>query len=397
MSAPAPGPPVDPPGGGRLAGLEGYRGLAAVGVVVFHLYQELRVDGAYFLAGTRAHAWLYALDTLVDLFFALSAFLLALPYLRRAVAGERPQGALEFLRRRAVRVVPLYYLVVTVVWASRNAGLPGEWRDLLEHLTFTQVLDDQRIFSTVGPAWSLAVEVQFYVLLALVGSAVCAACRRLRRRGARIGAAALPGVLLVAAGLGWKLAAHAQGRPGTDWSTWFSLPAKLDVFGFGVLLALLVAVRGTGPSRVLSAALLVPAVPLLLAAVWAGTRDGLVAELRHTAAGAGFACLLGATVLAGAGSRAVSALQARPVAFLGLISYSLYLWHEPLMLWMAGLPVWPQRSSPATLLLGVALLLPVTVLVGWASYWVVEHPAGALRRTRTADGRPRQYHGEGAG
>ncbi|ABS01820.1 acyltransferase family protein [Kineococcus radiotolerans] len=389
--------PGGPSAGGRLAGLEGYRGIAAVLVVVFHVYQELRVDGEYFLVGTWAHPWLYALDTTVDLFFALSAFLLALPYLRKAVAGERPLGAAEFLRRRAVRIVPLYYLVITAVWATRNGSLPGEWRDLLEHLTFTQVFDDQRIFYTVGPAWSLAVEVQFYVLLAVLGAAVCAVCRRARRRGSRIAVAAASGLLLVAVGVGWKLAAHALGRPETDWSTWFSLPAKLDVFGFGVLLALLVALRGTAPSRLLPPLMVVCSAPLLLAAVWAGTQQGLAAELRHTLAGAGFTLLLGATVLSGPRSVAARALEARPVAFLGLISYSLYLWHEPLMLWMTALPVWPTTSSPATLALGTALLLPVAVLVAWASYWVVEHPAGALRRTRTADGRPRLYYGEGAG
>lgn len=120
-----------------------------------------------------------------------------LPYLRSAMAGEDAPAARAFLVRRAARVVPLYLVAVSLVWAFRNQDLPGDWVDLVEHLTFTQVFDNQRIFYTIGPAWSLAVEVQFYLVLAVLGKLACHVCRRLpppRRRS--VLAAGLAGIVL---------------------------------------------------------------------------------------------------------------------------------------------------------------------------------------------------------
>jgi peptidoglycan/LPS O-acetylase OafA/YrhL len=160
--------------------LQGQRGLAALGVVVFHAYQYDRSgpDASFPYQGTVADTALRALDGLVDWFFVLSAFLLALPYAKAVLRGSSTVGPGTFLARRAVRIVPLYLVAITLVWASRNPSLPGDWRDLLEVLSFTQVFDTKRIFYTIGPAWSLAVEAQFYLLLALLGSLFVAGARR---------------------------------------------------------------------------------------------------------------------------------------------------------------------------------------------------------------------------
>ena len=75
---------------GRFASLEGYRGLAALLVVVFHVYQFDRVGyplAVYPYAGTVADVLLRNLDSMVDMFLVLSAFLLGLPF-ARAVLGE---------------------------------------------------------------------------------------------------------------------------------------------------------------------------------------------------------------------------------------------------------------------------------------------------------------------
>ena len=93
--------------------------------------------------------------------------MLWLPVARACVdrAGGRPGRVL--LMRRMARLLPLYYAIVLVVWTTTNPSLPGHWQDLLTHLTFTQIYSDQYIFWTDGPAWSLAVEFHFYVLMAL--------------------------------------------------------------------------------------------------------------------------------------------------------------------------------------------------------------------------------------
>ncbi len=90
-----------------------------------------------------------------------------------------------FLFRRAIRIVPLYFLAVLVVWASRNPSLPGDWRDLVEHLTFTHVFDGDRIFYTLGPTWSLSLEIVFYLTLVAIGPLVVRPCGSVGTRGGR--------------------------------------------------------------------------------------------------------------------------------------------------------------------------------------------------------------------
>lgn len=176
-AAPAPAAPAPPASRGRAPELQGYRGLAALSTVLFHVWQEYYT---YDAAGSHPPVdsrWLGALVSLevIDLFFVMSAYLLTLSYARAAIDGGSIRMGRTFLFRRAIRILPLYFLAVLVVWASRNPTLPGDWRDLVGHLTFTHVFDRERIFYTLGPTWSLSLEVAFYLALVALGPLAVAA------------------------------------------------------------------------------------------------------------------------------------------------------------------------------------------------------------------------------
>ena len=134
----------------------------------FHGYQYNRTgdDWAWPWTGT-AHQLMLGTDLFVDMFFVLSGLVLWLPVARSCADGTAGRPGRVLLLRRMARLLPLYYAIVLVVWVSTNPSLPGHWQDLVMHLTFTQVYSDQYIFWTDGPAWSLAVEFHFYVLMAL--------------------------------------------------------------------------------------------------------------------------------------------------------------------------------------------------------------------------------------
>ena len=395
-SGASPHPPADSPGaavGERFASMEGYRGLAALAIVVFHVYQTARSgpDSRYPYDNAFANRVLLQFDGFVDLFFVLSAFLLSLPYLRSALAGEVAPTARAFLVRRAARVVPLYLVAVSLVWAFRNPELPGDWVDLVEHLTFTQVFDNKRIFYTIGPAWSLAVEVQFYLVLAVLGSLACRVCRRSPPRRRRwVLAAGL--AAMVGASVAWKAVAwYVLRRPEDDYVLWFGLLARLDVFALGMMLALVVVdgrLRFSGRTS-----LLVRALSFLVVALGFVTRpQGAGPDVWfHLFVGVGFALLLASSVL-GPADRWVRALSSRGPALLGLVSYSLYLWHEPLLLALHDLGLVPPPESALAFPVGVAVLIPVSLGVAWLSYWVLEYPASALRTLVSRDGSPRQYY-----
>ena len=386
-TAPATDPalPAAPPrpSAGHFPELQGQRGLAALCIVVFHVYQYDRSgpDARAPLEGTWAHPLVLGLDGMVDWFFVLSAFLLTLPYARALRDGRPLTSARDFLGRRAVLIVPLYVVAVLVVWVSRNPALPGEWRDLVEHLTFTQVYDSTRIFWTIGPAWSLAVEVQFYVVVALLGAVLTRTAARAATPARRLAplVAAIASFAVVSTAW-WLVLGVAQDRPATDYPIWFGLPAKLAVFAIGMAAAVLVVVAPRSLGRPATWALRGAGVgafaltAVLMVERGSGTRDWVF----HVLCGLAFA----AVVVAGALGRPAGpwhrASAAGALPWLGLVSYSLYLWHEPLILHLAGNGLLPAPAAGA-FLPTVAIVVPLAVLAAWASYWLVEYPTSHLR------------------
>ena len=374
----------------HFAELEGQRGLAAVLVVIFHAYQYNRTGEAALhpYEGQPQAVFLLGLDGMVSWFFVLSAFLLALPYARAVLDGRPATSARRFLGRRAVRIVPLYLVSVTVVWAWRNPGLPGDWRDLVEHLTFTHVFDRERIFFTIGPAWSLAVEVQFYVLLAVVGGLAARAGTRIasrRRRTAMlwtgVGALALASVAYAA------VMALVVGRPEDDYHIWFGLPVKLVIFAAGMAVAVWYAQRPRSLSRETVWVLRGSGVLLVGTAMVTRQSSGGGDAAFHALCGLGFALLVTTSVAGPQHGPWHRALRSRALVWMGLVSYSLYLWHEPLLLGLAGLGLLPAPAAAAFPVTATVLVV-VGLVVASVSYWVIEYPASHLRTRMDGPRRP---------
>ncbi|WP_433338693.1 acyltransferase family protein [Spirillospora sp. CA-294931] len=394
-------PEGGPHGGGRIRELEGYRGIAALSTVVFHVWQHYTPHGP---AGPqppltdRFSRAVFSFE-IVDLFFVLSAFLLTLGYARDAIDRRPTRSARTFLYRRAVRILPLYWTAILVVWATRNPDLPGDWIDLVEHLTFTQVFDRERIFYTIGASWSMSLEIMFYGLLMMLGPAATRACRRLERRAARVAVCAAGCAALYAAPVAWLVTArYVLAIPSTDWPAYYGPQARFHAFAAGMLLAVAIAAldgrgrlghRGAATARLATIA-------ALAALTWAATDparpDGAATLLYHPAASALWVMLLYATVHVRHEARWHRALRARWLTGTGLVSYSLYLWHEPIMIALddaGALPGGPAGFAPALL-----IVLAVAVPAAAASYWLIEYPAALLRRLRDSSHHRRDYYPE---
>ena len=368
-----------PQRGERYAELDGHRGIAALAIVVFHIYQFSNINHFLYF-GTLGYTLLNSLDAMVPWFFVITAFLLFKPIARLAIAGEGPVSARGFLSRRAIRILPAYYVAVAVVWFLRQDRLPGDWRDLLEHLTFTQVFDEKRIFYTIGPAWSLSVEVYFYLLLAVLAIGLGHLCRRLTSRKKRVAILAASVGVLGAAALLWKAWSFSIGeRPTTgSYTTWFGPIANLD--GFAIGMAVAVAAGALGETRPLGprtrSALRLAALTLLIVAFATRQPDAWSGPYFSTLCSVGFGCLIAAAVLGAPRGRRRRVLTVRPIRWLGQISYSLYLWHEPVLLTLLGLGL--IRQLPGSFLPNVAVVVAVSVVVGWLSYSLIERPTSQL-------------------
>ncbi|MBM6404403.1 acyltransferase [Phycicoccus sp. CSK15P-2] len=372
------------------------RAVAALSVVMFHVYQYEFVDIHQSAARVAPLRLLTVVSSAaVDLFFVISGFLLYLGVARSALSGGPGRSARMTLLRRVVRLYPLYALIILAVWGVTNTRLPGVWQDLVLHLTMTQIYSQEYIFWTNGPAWSLAVEFHFYVLVALSMPVVAATCRRRDTTGGRTWVLlALPAALLVV-GLAWLTYAIVVAQtPVTHWPTWFGFLAKAPMFGLGMGLAVIV-VRGARihrrSVRVGSLGLAAAGSVVALAYGTSGPADQPSHEWWHLVYAATSLFVLAPVVLSSAGPPRL--LTWRPMVFLGTISYGIYLLHEPAMRLLGHVGLLPTSgANTLTVVAGWLLVSAVAVAGAWASAALVERPALKLLALFEPDGRRREYY-----
>jgi peptidoglycan/LPS O-acetylase OafA/YrhL len=301
----------------RLAGLDGIRGLAALYVVINHVFLRAfpgyPVDHAPFWA-----AWFIFGRFAVVVFIVLSGFSLALAPARH---GWRLDGLRQFARRRARRILPAYWAALAfslaVAWlivAQPGHGMPDAKSVLVNGLLVQNIVGAR---SPNAAFWSMAVEVQLYLLFPLLLLTV-------RRRGAIV---MLATVTLVVAAVG-VFGPHIRH---VDTFVIESAPDLAALFALGVLTAGIVGASGARRSWPWGWLALGAATPVLAIIWWRGsvwTLDRLFWV--DLAIGPAIACLL-AALATGHAARVRRVLDARPIRNLGLSSYSLYLTHAPIV------------------------------------------------------------------
>lgn len=110
----------------------------------------------------------------------------------------------------------------------------------------------------------------------------------------------------------------------------------------------------------------------------------------HSVVAVGCALLVASTALSA--GPAPRWLTWRPLVIVGLSSYSLYLWHEPLLRLLNSWDLFPDRLSPLAFPVTAVLLLAVSIPVAWASFHVIERTGMQIQRSFDADGKPIDYY-----
>jgi peptidoglycan/LPS O-acetylase OafA/YrhL len=368
---------------GRLASLDGLRGLAALTVFLFHgwLYTMPRPN-----ASNRSSFGDYAANELrlgLVLFFVLSGFLLSRPWFAAALEGRKSPDVRHYVRSRIARIAPAYYaaLIGSIVLLWGLAGTAGvrlpPAGELPLFFVFAQNFSPSSVMKLDPPMWSLAVEVGFYVLLPFVG---WLAVRLPPRRRAQ---ALTPLALLVVGVIyNWSIAGT-----GLDQTFTKTLAAMLPYFAVGMLGALAVHARTIGPRT--RRGLLAGGLALVLADAFTkaavpayGVDVGHAFSIyRDLPSSIGFAIII-ATVAATPASRL---LGSRVLASLGAISYGFYLWHVPVLLFMRG-----HGLLPLDPVLGTLAALGPVVAVSSLSWVALERPVIDWARRRNARARDEQ-------
>lgn len=352
---------------GHLPALDGMRAVAVILVFLFHL----RVAG--FGAGYLG----------VDVFFVLSGFLIT----SLLIAEMKRTGRIAlaaFWSRRVRRLLPalvVFLIAVAVVGRftytfSERASLRGDLQAATAYMANWRFIATSAYFSNTGVesplqhTWSLAIEEQFYVLWPLLLAGLFVVFRRARL------SVAIPAVLGTIAS---AVLLGALFRPGEVERAYMGTDARI----FEPLIGAIGAVVVAGPG---GRALIERGSARLVTLGSVGMIAGLVLIRPDTSVyylgGAFLFSIATLMVLApmwvGRGGAVGRALEWKPLVWLGVISYGVYLWHWPVTLWLGGRAA---RGADAVLL--DSAIVVITVAVAAASYYLVERPIREGRR-RTA-------------
>ena len=367
-------PPAPPPAE-RFAFLEGMRGTLALYVAVSHIGSM--VDPSILTgAPSVAPEWIQTASApfvhshlAVAMFIVISGFSLQLGLLQRGGSGEVGSKR-EFFRRRAWRILPAYYaclIVSTVVaWGfTRTYGgvqpfqtyLPVNAQTFWSHVFLVQNALPEWQYKINGVLWTIAIEAQLYLLFP--------AFSMLQARRGR-------GVLLTAGAiLGLSLLAFPQT---VYLRLWFAF-----LFAAGMAAAHVAyrpPLRGRRPEA------------WVAAFGWLGLALGIAAlrttrnyALSDVPLGIALACLCTLGTVGG-GGRLIRLLGARPLAFLGSFSYSLYLVHHPVEQVVYALrPLGVVEGGPTFAWL-LFVGLPLMLLFAWTFSLAFERPFVRRRASR---------------
>src|SRR4051812_6931780 len=379
----------------RFPALDAVRALAALGVVGFHAYKDLAGRPGW---DSPLGTFGYSLQWAVPVFFVLSGFLLYRPFAAAiAVRGRRPDG-LAFLLRRAARIFPAYWLALVVFGTLAKPGELWTADGVVRYGLLLHVLDGDTVYHVLGTAWSLSIEVAFYLALPLIAWLAAGTVRG--RHGAWAHLAVLAALTIAAAAVTDQVITPLVVANGEDPAiAGFTLPGAFGPFAAGMALA----VVSTSRRDLFRAAAWLPR-PVRLGAAQVLRADGAWIALALLAYSCGLLfearnimpwdstiyatlaalAVLTPLVLRPTTSRFARLLGgARPLVALGAISYGLYLWHWPIQE-LARTHGFAVPNSVLGWVAGFATMATLGSIAALVSYRLVETPVNRRVRALTA-------------
>jgi peptidoglycan/LPS O-acetylase OafA/YrhL len=348
------------------------RAVAALMVLVYHVGRGSGI--------TVSESWGRVIDHFnagVAVFFVISGFLLYRPFVASRLLGKPPPATVRYAKRRALRILPGYWFALTAL--ALFPGLPGVFTsDWWRFYGFMQVYNVATTFQGLKPAWSLCVEVSFYVLLPIYAWVMWRTQRGRPLRAQVRTELILLAVLWVSAFVNREIFTGRVGTIDSSKSLLYTLPFTFDWFALGMSLALISAALDIDGSRPRIVAFIEER-PLMIwlvgGALWLLTTiprndPGTI----HEIAEGFFGLVLVLPAVFGDGKSPHRILASAPLTWLGLISYGIFLWHQPFdeWFWANGIDTFGEGVIGFSALL--LATLTIGILLGAFSYYVVEKP-----------------------
>lgn len=350
--------------------LHGIRGIALLGVVLFHLFGNGRVSGG------------------IDIFLAITGFLFVGMLLRETSENDGRVNLHKYFGRLFRRIfVPAAIVILAsavvaffVLPSTQIRQTFAEARAALLYFENFELIYSRLAYGAAGPDaslyqhfWSLSVQGQFYLVLPFLFLILGLIFRKTSLR-THLNLTAILLVLVLVVSLGWATYQGSYAQDEAYLSTW----TRLWQFAFGGLLALVLdRVRAEGVTR--------------FAAGWLGlalvVSCGFVLEGGALFPGpfalwplVGWVLVMIAGDLSGTRFHRFSTsrlFEARPVVWFADRSYGIYLWHWPVLIFYLTL-----RERDAVGVKGAAVILAITVALASVMYWAVERPLSPQSTSR---------------
>jgi peptidoglycan/LPS O-acetylase OafA/YrhL len=396
-----------PPGNPRFELFDSLRAIALLGILVFHVSTltgdlNKRVLGDVLgVLGNQA----------LVIFFIVSGFLLWRPYVAAHQAGRSRPSTRNYARRRILRILPAYWVALTVlaIYPAITGAFSHDW---WRYYSFLQVYSANAVGNAIPVAWTLGVEVSFYVLLPVFALAVRSIARAWPQRSWLASEVAMVAAF-ASLGIGIQL---AKSRLAVSTVVVTTVLGESLWLALGMALAVAsVAVRAAGNRSAYArriadhpglcwlgslACLLVAAAVLQPRGLNIARSLQTVQPLAKTLAGMALTAAVGVLLVlpavfgAAEGGWPRRILAWRPLMLVGLVSYSAYLYH----LTIAELVALPSDSSHfsasglglvahvhhLTTPVVLVVTLAITLAVATVSYRLVELPFLRRKERRRA-------------
>jgi peptidoglycan/LPS O-acetylase OafA/YrhL len=382
----------------RLVEVEGLRAVAATSILVFHCWLFSSPATLEWNLGP-ATAFIQPLQSGVTLFFVLSGFLLYRPIVAAVLDGRDLPSAGSYLRNRALRILPAYwvallltgFVLAAATTHSATGGLstgalldPGT---LVRDLSLTQTYGPHSIWTGILPAWSLTIEVAFYLCLPLLALLARAAARRQPTARGRTAAVLAPVIGLFLFGVLGKISVgvFSPGPERAVASDWHSVLARsflthADLFAFGMAVTVFLLIRERSVDRIsrvfgwsIGRPLAYFGLPTFILGYYfipAYVFDSVVALL---------ASLLLLKVLLPSARRG-RFLTHRWTLGCGRISYSIFLWNYPVLVFLKSHDLLASGNNAGAFLVNLVIAGSLVICLSWLTYRFVEAPALALKK-----------------
>lgn len=368
---------------GRLVQLDFLRGIAILLVLIHHTPLKTAFGSITpFVAPLFRFGW-----SGVDMFFILSGFLVG-GLLFSEIAATGRLDVPRFLIRRAFKLWPGYAVFIAYYAAKlihRGDSLAGAFRALWPNFIHLQNYIHVENPFALAPehTWSLAVEEHFYLVLPLL-------LLFLLRDSSRERLSRIPwiagGLLVVCLALRLLRA----GQPFDRYADMFPTHLRIDTLFLGVCLGYFYHFNPSVWHRVAAFRKSLLALGLVLVApmLWVPETAPFVFTAGYTALALGYACLLIAVVPAPGAEAAPQGLWTNPfvqgIAWVGLYSYSIYLWHQdlaiyPVLHWLRFNAVAHAIGTPLAAAIFLLIGIGVSIFAGWLMGRLIEFPVLRVR------------------